>query len=179
MARWSTDRVQRMTVATASAPPVTTGCSLAAPTARMPDCAACRGRACRRRRGAPGDQAALGRDREAKWPARLPALASASSAVRVAGGLHRLPGRPRAGLIPRPGVRPTGGPAPPGALSGDLGAPGGSPPRRRGLPRDRGRAGLPPRAGCIERLAWREMSSRRAISRVPAKCRRIGNDRRL
>ena len=38
MARWSTESVQRMTVATARAPSTTTGCCRAAPTARMPDC---------------------------------------------------------------------------------------------------------------------------------------------
>ena len=37
-ARWSIERVQRITVATVTAPSVTTGCCFAAPTARRPDC---------------------------------------------------------------------------------------------------------------------------------------------
>jgi CubicO group peptidase (beta-lactamase class C family) len=38
IARWSTDRVQRMTVPRVTAPSAATGCCFAAPTAMMPDC---------------------------------------------------------------------------------------------------------------------------------------------
>jgi Amidohydrolase family len=38
IARWSTDSVQRITVATRTSPSTATGCCFAAPTARMPDC---------------------------------------------------------------------------------------------------------------------------------------------